>query len=423
MDRKMLLFAALIVFAMAMAGFAQALSSDAVVKTIASRYLEPSEEAVALLPSPVDFEGARYWLVGIHLVSAPETTNVFLAVEDAFGVIEANGERLEKLFLLAGRVEVLAILKKNKLSIDDLELFLADSEARRETAERNFVSSVKQQLELKYQNLDFTPIAAGLQQFKQKQEISRESVRSTQTTRYKFEAFPSTVDFDEYYRQYNATLASFEELAKAADAYHNSLRVFTEEIANSAELNFSDKELINEVLQRLSDIGDYRGFRNNQLNPSARTFNSLSLKSDRLVEDRVGSTLNRVAKKEAETAYTQELEAKMRAFLSQDNEFKLKTCDIDITQIKEEWKFVRAALGVNTTRENLLLVPLKVEAIANSVDAAEARYRECITAPRQPPQPLASDNSGIVNLLIIALVIVVAYAGYKKYRETRLESE
>ena len=400
-----------------------ALSSDGAVKTVATRYLEPSEEAVLLLPAPVDFQGARYWMVGIHLISAPDATNVFLAVEDAFGVVETNPGALAKMFALAGKVEVLSILKKNSLSIDDLDLFLSDSEARRDTAEKNFVSSVKQQLELKYPNLDFGPIEASLDQFKQKQEAARESVSATRTTREKFEAFPSTVDFDEYFGQYNSTLAALQDLASAGDAYHNSLRVFTEGITNSASLNFSDKQLINDVLQKLSDIGDYRGFRNNQLNPAITTFNALSVKSDRLVKDRVESTLDRVAKKDAEVAYTAEIDARMKSFLSPDNEYKLKTCDIDISGIKSEWKFVKAAIGINTTRDNLLKVPLKIEAIGNSVDAAQAKYNDCLLAPRQPPQPLKNDSSGIVNLLIVILVAVVAYAGYKKYREMREQSE
>jgi len=424
MDRKTLfLFFATATLATIAAPYTSALSSDSAVKTVAASYLEAGEEAFTMLSAPVDFEGERYWLVGFRQITSPDSTNLFLPIADTAGFVEASPDKLGKLIGLAGKLEVLSLLKKNKLSIDDLDLFLSDSEAKRDNVENNYVQLVKQQLELAYQNLDFASIEVSLDEFKQKQEKAREAVQSTRSLQERFAAFPSTAEFDEYYRQYNATYNSFDDLTRAAEKYSNSLLVFTETIANSAELNYSDKTLIKSVLERLGEIGDYRTFKNTQLSPAEKSFSRLDAASGQLVDDRVGSTLDRIARKEAQTAYTTELENRVNKFLTPEKEFILKSCDIDATNLKNQWLFVRTALKINSTRENLLKVPMTIAQITGQLDNYEVRYNDCINTPVNSPQPTKPDNSSLVNILIIILVILVAFAGYKKYKEIRENAE
>ncbi|MBI5176657.1 hypothetical protein HY995_01060 [Candidatus Micrarchaeota archaeon] len=409
------------------APLAQALSSDQALDIVGGKqgYLNQGESAKLLLATQLDLDGERYWIIYAYQTASPANKNLFFAVNDNTAGVETDEGRLSRLFAIAYRLDLLDSAKAAKASVADIEQFLADANQKRKAVSDNYLRLVKQQLELQYPDIDFAPIEAGLGDISIKSDSVGQEISDYRDFENQFQVYGTASDFDNLFGQHNKTVASFGVLSKSVEKYQNAVLQKTEETGNSARLNSSDKQNIKTVLENIYDVGDYRGFKSASIYPASRNINSLLLLQDQRVNASVSSTLFRVAKKNAENAYTNDLKASMASLLSPAGNSELKACGIDAAQLKKDWADVRFVMEnpSSANRESYLAIPAKITAVRDGAAQVEGKLNDC-TSVTPAPASKPKQDSGLLNILYAILALFIGYAilqQYRKWRESQQE--
>ncbi len=377
-----------------------------------------------LLPTPLEVVGERYWIAYFYQTTSPDTKNLFIAVSDNTGLLERDSEKLTKIFAITYKLGVAESLKQGKASLEDIEAFLTEAEKLRQAAEDVLLRSVKQQIEVKHPEISFNEIEAALNDLKGSQERLRDSMRETRSLKSQFELYGTEFDFENYFAAYNATFGQFNEVARIAGKYQAAVLAKADETANSPSLNFSDKQEIKAALEKLYDVGDYKGFKSGVTDPAMRVVASQLQRQPGFVNNSVESTLYRIAKKNAEAGYSgPEVRQAVTALLAQGRESELRACAVDVTELKRAWSEVRGVMEnpVNASRPAYEAIPEKVGEVQRLAEAAAAKLTNCLEAPA-PVQAPRQDNT-LQNALVALLAIVLLYYGYSRYKKWREESE
>jgi len=419
---KSVALAAIAVLALAGTAFA-ALSSDQ-ASTIVQGYLNAGETAKLLLPTPLEINGERYWVAYFFQTTSPETKNLLIAVSDNTGFVERDPTALTSAFRVAQKLAVFDSLKQGKASLDDVDAFLSDAQSQRQSVEQVFYTNIRQQLETKYPQVSFDEIANGLQQVKDESERLENGIRETRSLKSQFELYGTGADFDAYFDAYNTTLGEFNALSLTVERYQAGVLSKVDEVTNSPDLNFSAKQEITAALEKTYDVGDYKGFRSGVVEPAQRLMASQLARQDTLVANNVESTLYRIAKKNADNAYSAGLRDSVSFLLSAAREPELKVCGIDAGGLKRAWAQVRTVMEnpANATRQAYETVPEQAAKSQELATDVTQKLNGCTI--EVTPVPQRADYSGMLSNALILLVLAgIGYFGYTRYKKWREESE
>ncbi|MEK6924438.1 MAG: hypothetical protein AABW54_04320 [Candidatus Micrarchaeota archaeon] len=406
------------------ASFAAGLSGSQVTGSIvggSGGYLAQGEYVALLTDQPLEVAGERYWVAYSYLPATPSTRNLLIAVNDNTGSVEVGEEPLEKVFRLVSAIDAVMYLEKNKLSPNDLKAFLeSQQEQFLGATDNNYRTLVKNQLETKYPALDFSPVEGALEELKAEHAETNDQVLALFEARQLAFSYYAEQDMGAYVDVYNETLEKFGSLAATYRKYRAALRTKVDELANSAELNFSDKENIKTALEKLGGNPEYQSFYSSAVQPGAQVFQSVLDRGMKNAKNEVASTLYVIAKKEAEKAYTNELQSKMASLTDSKRERSLAACGIEMQQLREDWGGVRSVMEnpSNSTREAYLAIPERLSKIALDAAGVEQREDDCINAPAAETGS-KPDYSLVVNVLVFAAIAIGAYVLYAKYKKMR----
>jgi hypothetical protein len=403
-----------------------ALSSDQALDIVGGKggYLNDYESAKLLLQTPIEINGERYWVAYVYQTSSPDTKNLQLAVSDNTGFVERDPIALTSVFQISQKLAVMDQLKQGKASLDDVDAFLSDAQTQRQSVEQVFYTNIRQQLEPKYTQVSFDEIANGLQEVKDGQDALQNNIRETRSLKGQFELYGTGNDFDAYFNAFNTTLGSFNTLSLTVERYQSRVLAKVDEVTNSRDLNFSAKEEITTALEKTYDVGDYKGFRTGVVEPAQRLMASQLARQDTLVANNVESTLYRIAKKNAEKAYSTDLKDSVTAVLASAREPELKVCGIDASELKKVWAQVRTVMEnpSNSSRATYDTVPEQAAKASTLAADITQKLNDCTIAATPPPQ--RADYSGLLsNALILVVVAGLGYYGYTRYKKWRQESD
>lgn len=405
---------------------AAGLSSAQVIDIVGGKngYLNPGEDANLLADQPLDVNGEAFWIAYSFRTTSPGTRNALFAVNDNTAAIESDNATLNSVFASVALLDATAFLEKNRLSAEDLKLFLSTQDESLRKTQGNYQTIVKNQLESKHPNVDFSSIETSLDALAASHQTTSDAVLQLFESRQLAKNFYAQPDLKAYVKNYNDTLLQFGVLSTASKKYRAALRNKVDELSNSAALNFSEKQEIKTALEKLGELPEYQSFYEGSVEPGRQAFNRALLQSSKNLQSEVDSTLYVLAKKDAEHAYTQEVKNKIAVLLSNSNQQLFAQCGIPTAELKDKWASVRSVMEntANATREAYLAVPTLVgEVNALAVDVTQ-KADACQNAPAPETAKKGVDAGLVTNVLIGAIAAIVLYALYKRYKKMREES-